>query len=116
MIVTCTPNPSLDRTIELDALLKLRKELNAREGADYKLSVNDFIIRACAMALIEVPEANVTWDDGQLRQYSRADISVAVALDEGLTRFPSGGIDTDNAGQAPTSTVRGWERLPVVTT
>ena len=69
---------------EIDELLKLRSSLNERLE-DAKLSVNDFIIWACALALIEVPEANSSWvGDGTVRQYKTADISVAVSLDEGL--------------------------------
>lgn len=68
---------------ELDALMKLRGEINTRlEGQ--KISVNDFIVRACAMALIRVPAANVSWFDTFLRQYQAADICVAVAIDGGL--------------------------------
>jgi pyruvate dehydrogenase E2 component (dihydrolipoamide acetyltransferase) len=67
----------------LDALLALRTDLNARlEGQ--KLSVNDFVIRASALALIKVPDANVSWQGTSLRQYQSADISVAVATDNGL--------------------------------
>jgi pyruvate dehydrogenase E2 component (dihydrolipoamide acetyltransferase) len=71
---------------EIDELLKTRKALNERgEKAGIKLSVNDFIIRACAAALMEVPKANVGWvGDGTMRQYRKADISVAVALEGGL--------------------------------
>jgi len=68
---------------EIDELLKVRKELNARSDA-YKLSVNDFVIRASALALRKVPECNASWIDGGLRQYSGVDISVAVAIDDGL--------------------------------
>lgn len=71
---------------EIDELLKVRKALNERgEKAGVKLSVNDFIIRACALALMEVPEANAGFEsEGMMRLYSRADISVAVAIDGGL--------------------------------
>ena len=73
---------------EIDALLKGRAALNAQapekgEGA-YKLSVNDFVIKAIAMALKQVPAANVSWSDDGLIQYERADISVAVAIPNGL--------------------------------
>ncbi|MDA0229886.1 MAG: pyruvate dehydrogenase complex dihydrolipoamide acetyltransferase [Proteobacteria bacterium] len=68
---------------EIDGLLKVRKELNGRSDA-YKLSVNDFVIRASALALRKVPECNASWIDGGLRQYSGVDISVAVAIDDGL--------------------------------
>jgi pyruvate dehydrogenase E2 component (dihydrolipoamide acetyltransferase) len=67
----------------LDSLLALRTDLNARMESE-KLSVNDFIIRAVALALIKVPEANVAWQETSLRQYQSADISVAVAIEGGL--------------------------------
>ena len=68
---------------ELDGLLNLRKQLN--ENADsYKLSVNDFIIKATALALAKYPKANVSWTDDAIVQYTRADVSVAVATDNGL--------------------------------
>lgn len=67
----------------IDKLLQVRKEVN--DGAvGYKLSVNDFIIKAAAVAQIKVPNANVAWTDDAVLQYSRADISVAVATDNGL--------------------------------
>jgi len=68
---------------QIDDLLKVRKELNGRSDA-YKLSVNDFVVRASALALRRVPECNASWIDGGLRQYSGVDISVAVAIDDGL--------------------------------
>jgi pyruvate dehydrogenase E2 component (dihydrolipoamide acetyltransferase) len=68
---------------EIDALLKARKELNERSD-DYKLSVNDFVVRASALSLRKVPECNASWIDGGIRQYSGVDISVAVAIDDGL--------------------------------
>lgn len=68
---------------EIDALLNLRKQLN--EGADsYKLSVNDFVIKATAQALAKFPKANVSWTDDAIVQYTRADVSVAVATENGL--------------------------------
>ncbi|MBX7145909.1 MAG: pyruvate dehydrogenase complex dihydrolipoamide acetyltransferase [Alphaproteobacteria bacterium] len=67
---------------DLDALLKLRAELNTR--AELKLSVNDFIIKAAALALHKVPEANASWTDEAVHLYQRADIAVAVAIPGGL--------------------------------
>jgi len=81
------PHFYLSIDCELDALLKLRQELNARagEGKDaYKLSVNDFVIRASALALRKVPAANASWTEDAVRLYERADISVAVAIPSGL--------------------------------
>ncbi len=72
---------------ELDNLLGLRKDLNARgeKSGDYKLSVNDFVIRASALALGQVPAANASWDDaGGILYYEKADVSVAVATPNGL--------------------------------
>ncbi len=68
----------------LDALLKLRTELNGRPGADYKLSVNDFVIKAAAIALRKVPEANVSFGGDKIYQYQDVDVGVAVAIKEGL--------------------------------
>ncbi len=69
---------------EIDELLKVRAELNARIAPD-KISVNDIVIRACALALREVPEANVAWEgDGMMRRHASIDISVAVAIPGGL--------------------------------
>ncbi len=67
----------------LDALLKLRSDINARLE-DAKISVNDFIVRATALALMKVPASNASWHDTHIRQYQGADVSVAVALESGL--------------------------------
>lgn len=66
----------------MERLLALRAEVNA--GARRKISVNDFIVRAVAVALREVPRANVGWTDTTMRQYQQADIAVAVSTDTGL--------------------------------
>ncbi len=72
---------------EIDNLLSLRKQLNAKspegEGA-YKLSVNDFVVRAVALALRQVPAANATWTDQAVLRYDEVDVSVAVATPNGL--------------------------------
>ncbi len=83
---------------EIDELLAERKALNAA-AKELKLSVNDFIIRAIALALIEVPDANVMWDDGNLRRFEVADIAVAVALDEGLITPVIRAADTKGLAQ-----------------
>ncbi|MEC7514767.1 MAG: pyruvate dehydrogenase complex dihydrolipoamide acetyltransferase [Pseudomonadota bacterium] len=67
----------------IDELLDLRKKLNANAN-DYKLSVNDLIIRAAALALKEVPEANASWFEDAVRMWHMVDISVAVAIEGGL--------------------------------
>jgi pyruvate dehydrogenase E2 component (dihydrolipoamide acetyltransferase) len=79
------PHIYLTLDIQLDALLKLRAELNAGlESRGVKLSVNDLLIKALAQALIEVPECNVAFAGEQLFKYRRADISVAVSIPAGL--------------------------------
>lgn len=77
------PHFYLGVDIELDNLLAARKELNSLSD-DYKISVNDFIIRACALALQKVPAANVQFGGDVMRHYSRSDVSVAVAIPGGL--------------------------------
>ena len=77
------PHFYLTTDCNLDALLNLRKQIN--DSADgFKLSVNDFIIKATAVALQKYPMANVSWTDDNIVQYERADVSVAVATDNGL--------------------------------
>ena len=79
------PHIYLTLDTNLDALLKLRTELNAGLASrGVKLSVNDMLIKALALALIEVPECNVSFGGDQLIKYSRADISVAVSIPNGL--------------------------------
>ncbi|HUX80165.1 MAG TPA: pyruvate dehydrogenase complex dihydrolipoamide acetyltransferase [Alphaproteobacteria bacterium] len=69
---------------DIDALLKSREKMNARADGAYKLSVNDFIIKACGVALSHVPEANASWIEDQIYQYKSADVAVAVAIEGGL--------------------------------
>ncbi|HEX2763988.1 MAG TPA: pyruvate dehydrogenase complex dihydrolipoamide acetyltransferase [Allosphingosinicella sp.] len=79
------PHIYLTVDIRLDALLKLRAELNASlEPRGVKLSVNDLLIKALAAALIEVPECNVQYTGTELITFKRADISVAVSIPNGL--------------------------------
>ncbi len=79
------PHIYLTVDVRLDALLQLRGELNkALEPDGVKLSVNDLLIKALARALIRVPKCNVSFAGDELRKYSRADISVAVAAPSGL--------------------------------
>jgi pyruvate dehydrogenase E2 component (dihydrolipoyllysine-residue acetyltransferase) len=72
----------------IDDLLKARERMNAaspKEGPRaYKLSVNDFVIKALALALAQVPAANVTWTDGGTLRHRYSDIGVAVAIEGGL--------------------------------
>ena len=89
------PHIYLTVDIQLDALLKLRGELNAGlQSRGVKLSVNDLLIKALAQALIEVPECNVSFAGDQLLKYSRADVSVAVSIPAGLITPIIVGADT----------------------
>lgn len=78
--------PHFYLTVEcaLDNLLAARKEMNDAANGAFKLSVNDFIIKAAAMALKAYPAANVSWNDDAIHQFLKADISVAVSTPTGL--------------------------------
>jgi pyruvate dehydrogenase E2 component (dihydrolipoamide acetyltransferase) len=79
------PHFYLRRDIRLDALLKFRGQLNAQlEGRGVKLSVNDFVIKACALALQAVPDANAVWAGDRVLKLKPSDVAVAVAVDGGL--------------------------------
>ncbi|MBK5924261.1 pyruvate dehydrogenase complex dihydrolipoamide acetyltransferase [Rhodovulum sulfidophilum] len=79
------PHFYLRRDIRLDALLEFRKTLNDQLGArSIKLSVNDFIIKACALALQQVPKANAVWAGDRILQLKPSDVAVAVAIEGGL--------------------------------
>jgi pyruvate dehydrogenase E2 component (dihydrolipoamide acetyltransferase) len=80
------PIPHFTVTVEVDmgAALELRKSLNAIDGQVEKLSVNDIVIKATALALLRHPAINATYHDGQVRLFKRAHIGVAVAIEDGL--------------------------------
>ncbi len=77
------PHFYLSVDVELDKLLALRKDLNSRSD-DYRISVNDFIVRASALALRKNPDVNAQWTDKAILRHRKVDISVAVAIDGGL--------------------------------
>jgi pyruvate dehydrogenase E2 component (dihydrolipoamide acetyltransferase) len=77
------PHFYLEVNCRIDALLQLRSELQAGQD-DPRLSLNDFAIRAAALALRKVPEANACWTDAATRQFQRIDLAFAVATDAGL--------------------------------
>jgi pyruvate dehydrogenase E2 component (dihydrolipoamide acetyltransferase) len=70
--------------IEMDNALAVRKQINANLGDDEKISVNDIIVKAAAMALTKHPWVNASYQDRNVRFYEQADIGVAVAIEEGL--------------------------------
>jgi len=97
------PHIYLTVDIQLDALLKLRGELNAGlESRGVKLSVNDLLIKALAQSLMEVPECNVAFAGDQMLKYSRADISVAVSIPAGLITPIIVGADTKSVSAIST--------------
>lgn len=81
---TTVPHFYLTIDCRIDGLLEARKQLNVAGKDKYKLSVNDFVVKACAMALKAYPAANVSWTDDAVLQFKHADISVAVATPNGL--------------------------------
>lgn len=80
---TTIPHFYLEAQCEIDELLVLRTTLN-RQGSAQTLSINDFVIKAAALALKAVPQANAAWTEDAIRLFDDVDISIAVALDEGL--------------------------------
>ena len=69
---------------QIDELLRARRALNDKAAEGIKISLNDLVIRAAAMALMEVPDANVSWEGEHTRRFQHADIAMAVAIDGGL--------------------------------
>jgi pyruvate dehydrogenase E2 component (dihydrolipoamide acetyltransferase) len=80
---TTVPHFYLSASCDMEKLLKLRAEINAVEDLP-KLSVNDLIVKALALALRQVPDANASWSDEGIRRHRAVDVSVAVAVEGGL--------------------------------
>ncbi len=84
------PHFYLTADVEIGSLLRVREEINASAPKDkegkpaFKLSVNDFVIKAMAVALQKVPDANATWTEGAMLRHRHSDIGVAVAIPGGL--------------------------------
>jgi pyruvate dehydrogenase E2 component (dihydrolipoamide acetyltransferase) len=78
------PHFYVSSSISVTKLLKLRQALNSSADGKYKLSVNDFLIKAMAVASKKVPAANSSWQGDSIRQYNSVDVSVAVATPNGL--------------------------------
>ncbi len=91
------PHFYLEADLDVEALAALREQLNEGASAEDKVSFNDLIVRASALALRAVPESNASWIDGQIVVYGRIDISIAVAIEDGLV----------------TPVIRGADRLSV---
>ncbi|HWR84665.1 MAG TPA: dihydrolipoamide acetyltransferase family protein, partial [Rhodoglobus sp.] len=80
-----------------DALLALRKQIN--ESSSVKISVNDLVLKACAAAFVDVPEANATWGESAVRRYAHVDIGVAVAIEGGLVTPVIRAVETMSLSQ-----------------
>ena len=79
------PHFYLRREVQLDTLMAFREQLNkSLEGRGVKLSVNDFIIKACALALQKVPDCNAVWAGDRVLKMKPSDVAVAVAIEGGL--------------------------------
>ncbi|MDQ6954956.1 MAG: pyruvate dehydrogenase complex dihydrolipoamide acetyltransferase [Mariprofundaceae bacterium] len=78
------PHFYLSIDVQMDRLMDLRAQLNESADGSFKLSVNDFIVKAAAKALVDVPAANASWTDTHTFQHKHAHISIAVAIDGGL--------------------------------
>ncbi|MGB1357644.1 MAG: 2-oxo acid dehydrogenase subunit E2, partial [Candidatus Puniceispirillaceae bacterium] len=81
---TTAPHFYLTVDCEIDNLLESRRQMNDRAPEGVKISVNDLVIRAAAMALIKVPKANASWEGDNTRLFTHADIAMAVAVEGGL--------------------------------
>jgi pyruvate dehydrogenase E2 component (dihydrolipoamide acetyltransferase) len=88
---TTVPHFYLNADCRVDDLLALRRNVNA--VATIKVSLNDFVLKAVAGALIEVPDANAIWNGDSIRRFDAADIAVAVAVDGGLLTPVLRGVD-----------------------
>ncbi|KAK1765860.1 2-oxoacid dehydrogenases acyltransferase-domain-containing protein [Phialemonium atrogriseum] len=82
--VSENPHYFVSANLSVSKLLKLRQALNSTANGKYKLSVNDFLIKAMAVACMKVPTVNSSWRDGVIRQFKTVDVSVAVATPSGL--------------------------------
>ena len=105
------PHFYVRRTVVLDELLQLRSQIN--EASPIRISVNDFLIRAMAVAHTEVPDANVIWTDEAMRQFDSVDISVAIASERGLVTPVLRGVEKSSlsaiSGQVKDFVVRANE-------
>ena len=78
------PHFNISSDVEVNKLMALRKQLNERDGADYKLSVNDFIVKALAISLKRNSDCNVAYTNDAILKFKQVDISIAVAIKGGL--------------------------------
>jgi pyruvate dehydrogenase E2 component (dihydrolipoamide acetyltransferase) len=99
---TTVPHFYVTADCRVDDLIELRRSVNA--AATVKVSLNDFVLKAVAGALIEVPDANAIWNGDSIRRYDGADIAVAVAVDGGLLTPVLRGVHTASLSAIATQT------------
>ncbi len=92
------PHYFVSASLSVSKLLKLRQALNSSAEGKYKLSVNDFLIKAIAAACKKVPQVNSSWRDGFIRQFNTVDVSVAVATPTASSR-PSSSRSRQRPGE-----------------
>jgi pyruvate dehydrogenase E2 component (dihydrolipoamide acetyltransferase) len=97
------PHFYLSLDCAIDELLKIRAALNAKSET-HRISLNDFVIRAAALALRQVPAANASWTDEAILLWQRVDVAVAVALDDGLITPIVRGADQKGLAQIAAET------------
>jgi pyruvate dehydrogenase E2 component (dihydrolipoamide acetyltransferase) len=93
------PHFPLTIDVEIDALLAARSQVNRMLGEQGKVSVNDMVIKACAVALRRVPQANASYSDQGIAMHHHADIAVAVAIEGGLITPIVRAAETKGVGQ-----------------
>ncbi len=94
--------PHFYLTIEtrMDRLINLRKKIN--QNSSIKVSFNDLIVKACAMAIVNNPETNISWVNGKIYQYKNIDVAIAVALKDGLVTPIVKNADKKSLGEIST--------------
>jgi pyruvate dehydrogenase E2 component (dihydrolipoamide acetyltransferase) len=92
------PHIFLTTEIEMDKAAEMRRQLNELDSEN-KVSINDFVIKVAAVALMQHPAVNSSWQDKAIRYYERADVGVAVALENGLITPVVRGANTKSVGQ-----------------
>jgi pyruvate dehydrogenase E2 component (dihydrolipoamide acetyltransferase) len=95
---TTVPHFYLGAACDMEKLLKVRQEINAIGGLP-KISVNDFIVKALALALQQIPEANASWSDAGILRHRSVDVSIAVAVEGGLFTPVIRAAETKSLGQ-----------------
>ena len=102
------PHFYLSADCRVDRLLQARSEVNAAKGVKY--SVNDWVVKAVAMAMMDVPEANVIWGDTSMRRFDSADIAIAVATEGGLLTPVIRAVETLSLGEINSSIAQAADR------